>query len=125
MRPRVILCELLTAAWYIYFLLCTYVDWDLYSIVTALDRALLAIGALTVAWATWKHHRWAPKSAVIVAAFIGLPTLTTTVGRLAPILDSDTLSLAIWFGVLPIVLLSQLLAFVEGLRQLRSPDAAA
>ncbi len=126
MRPgRVIVCEALTVAWYIYLLACTEIALDLYSIVTALDRTLIVLAALAVAWATWKRLRWAPKAAVVVAALVGLPTFATTVGRLEPILITPGLAPAALFAAYPIVLLAQLVAFIEGLGQLRTPDAAA
>ncbi len=97
----------------------------MYSIVTALDRTLIVLAALAVAWATWKRRRWAPKATVVLAAVVGLPTFATTVGRLEPILITPGLAPAALFAAYPIVLLAQLVAFVEGLGQLRTPDAAA
>src|SRR2546426_12112024 len=91
MRLRVIVFEVLTVAWYTYLVLCSRFDTDLYSIVTIVDRILIAGGALLVAWAIWKHRPWSAKAAIILAAFVGLPTLESTIGRLEPIvLASDT-----------------------------------
>ena len=126
MRPRVIVFELLTTVWYTYVLACSRIEGDLFSIVATLDKILLILGTLLVAWAVWKRRAWSPKAAVIVAAFIGLPTLVSTIGRLEPIvLASDSPAHAIpWIGY-PFMLLCQLGAFFEGLGQLRSRDAAA
>jgi len=126
MRLRVVVFEVLTAAWYLYLVLCSRIEAELYSIVTILDRVLITAGALIVAWAIWKHRRWSAKAAVILAAVVGLPTLESTIGRLEPIvLASDTAAHAIQWIAYPAILLCQLAAFFEGLRQLRSPDAAA
>ena len=125
MRPRVIICELLTVAWLVYVLVSTHVEQALYPLTRAVDTVLLALCALTVAWAAWKNRPWAPKGAVIVAAVIGLPTLSTTIGRFDLIVNSETLGSAIRFALLPLVLIVQLLALLEGFRHWRSTGAAA
>jgi len=117
----VVACELVTAAWSPYSLTLMHGG-----SVGAVDRLLKAVAALLIGIAVWKRTAWAPTAVVLLAAYIGIPTLlrlseTVAMWQVGLLPPSD-----LWLNAGDLAVeIAQVVALVGGLRELRSGRSAA
>lgn len=93
------------------------------SIVRGLHFAIVVIAAIVISWGAWRRAQWTPKLAIGLAAFAGIPNLTTLAALLQLILRAGP-AVRLSFTLVLVAALCQLTILLACLRRLRL-DAAA
>ncbi len=123
----IILAECLTALIYLYLgLSLPWSSWHtLAGTLRELHFILVIAAAIATAWGIARRRTWAPKGAVALAAYVGLPNLAAIGGFLQSIGADAQPALVLSLSFVLIATLAQLVAFTLALRQLRPEPAAA
>jgi len=115
--------EALTALMYGYLALS--LPWrDVDSILRGLHFALIVGAAVVVIWGSWRHAPWVPKLAIALAALAGIPNFMS-LGALVQVYTAAGLSALLMWGWITVANISQFVALVVALRQVRNSEAVA
>ena len=115
--------ELLTAI--IYGYLGSSLPWSTAaSVIEALHFGVVVVACLALAVGAWRRAGWVPKAAVVLTAWVGIPTLAMVAGAVHIMRGLVSPALPLAFGLTVCAAVCQLTALIIALRHLEVRSAA-
>jgi hypothetical protein len=104
----------------------TFLAWraPAHSSLRIIQFAVALAGGIVLAAAAWRRERWVPKAALILAAWVGIPNLVSVSAFSRIIAGSTPNAVGVPVGLLALVAVCQLAAFVIAICLLEFRDAA-
>ncbi|HYK09200.1 MAG TPA: hypothetical protein VEV39_00185 [Gemmatimonadales bacterium] len=124
MRTRVLTpLEILTSVLYGYLGLA--LPWNsTFGVVQGLHFATVFVAGIVIGVGAWVRARWVPKAALILAAWVGIPTFASAAGVVRVITEAASPAVGLSFGMVLLGACCQLAVLVIVVRALEIPDAA-